>query len=109
VLAHGRLGAALTVAQVFGQQPTVAAIGFTPAQIRGIDFATGTAKQTGFVAAADVLAALSDLGSPGPVIEEQGQQLHPPPTGHGSNLLRGRSDVEQEIAERQLAHASPGD
>ncbi len=49
---------------VGGEQPGVAALGFAREQIRGIDFASGTGRQTGFVSMTDVLGKLAELGSP---------------------------------------------
>jgi hypothetical protein len=73
---HGRFSAALSVARtVLGEQAHAHALGFTPAQIRGIEFASHQARETGFVATPDVLAALGSLGLPEPVIEPV---QHPP-------------------------------
>jgi hypothetical protein len=85
---------------VGGEQPGVAALGFTPAQIRGIEFASHQARATGYVTALDVLAALTDLGMP-PVVEATPVEHASPVKPGGSPMTRGQGPVEAELAERR--------
>jgi hypothetical protein len=100
---HARFSAALSVARtVLGEQAHVRALGFTPAQIRGIEFASGQARETGYVAAGDVLAALGDLGMPEPVVEPV---QHPPLRPMWRN--DANSQEQDEIREFHERLASP--
>jgi hypothetical protein len=73
---HGRFSAALSVSRtVLGERSHADKVGFSPAAIRGIEFASGQARQTGYVATPDVLAALVDLGMP---VVEPAPVEHPP-------------------------------
>jgi hypothetical protein len=75
---HATRSRALAIrAMVIGEQRGAAALGFKPSQIRGIDFASHTGRQTGYVAAGDVLGALADLGMPEPPKPEPVQHAAP--------------------------------
>jgi len=84
---------------VVGDQRGAASLALKPSQIRGIDFASGTGRQTGYVAAEDLLGALGALGMPEPESAPPAQE-HIAPKGI-SNPLRGQGGVEAEIAERR--------
>jgi hypothetical protein len=98
---HATRSRALAIrAMVVGDQRGAAALGLSPSQIRGIDFASGTGRQTGYVAAGDVLVALAGLGMPEPVVDTAPQE-HAPPVRPEGSPLRGQGSVEQEVAERR--------
>jgi hypothetical protein len=96
---HARRSALLAIKAmvVGGDQPSVAAMGFRSGQIRGLDFAQGAGRQTGYVPTGDVFAGLEALGMPAPPTPEPVQHAVP----RGSNPLRGQAGVEHEIAERR--------
>jgi hypothetical protein len=99
---HARRSAALAIKAmvVGGEQPGVGALGFKSGQIRGIDFAQGAGRQTGYVPTGDVLAGLADLGMPEPVVETAPVEHAPPVRPGGSPLTRDHADVRRELDER---------
>jgi len=99
---HGRLETALMVAHVvIGKQPQVGALCFPPKSIRGLDLAAPQPKGAhGVITTPDVLAALHELATPEPDVEQEPQQ-HRPPVMPGNSPTRGQRDVEDEIAERE--------
>jgi hypothetical protein len=99
---HGRLTAALSVARVvgIGTVPRIRALPFRRRQIENAEFASPQQDVPAYVPTGDVLAALASVIEPEPDVEKTPVQ-HPPRRGEGSNLLRGRGDVENEIAERR--------
>jgi hypothetical protein len=102
---HGRFSAALSVARtVLGEQSHADKIGFTPAQIRGIEFASHQARATGYVATPEVLAALVNLGMP---VVETPPVEHPPLKPMWSNVDDASSKEQAEIREFQERMASP--
>jgi hypothetical protein len=107
---HARRSSALAIQAmvVGGEQASATAVGFRPSQIRGIDFASHTAKQTGYVTADDVFATLAALGIPEPVVEASPQEHASPVRPGGSPMTRDYATVEDEIAERRefAEHAS---
>jgi hypothetical protein len=101
---HGRLSAALSVARVVGvgKVPKVGALPFSRRQITNAEFASPQPDQPAYVGTGAVLAALARVVQPESDADEapaeHGQWLY------GSNPLRGRGDVENEIAEREAFH-----
>jgi hypothetical protein len=98
---HATRSRALAIrAMVLGEQAHAEKLGFTPAQIRGIEFASHQARATGYVETGDVFAGLAELGMP-PVVEATPVEHASPVKRGGSPMTRGQGPVEEEIAERR--------
>ena len=100
IAVHSKLTQASAVARVVigDKRPHVGVIELDHRQLDGIELAQGSVRRA-MVQVPDVLAALSSIGQPQP---EPQPVKHPAPRkGHGDPRLRGRADVEEEIAERE--------
>lgn len=98
VAVYAKLSQAASDARVVigGQRPRIGVIELDRGQLGEVELAAGSSRRA-TVQVADVLAALSSIGQPEP---EAAPVVHPPRKGQGDPRLRGRRDVEDEIAER---------
>lgn len=101
---HGKLTAAVSVARGvgIGKVPQVGSLPFSRRQIDNAEFASPQPDQPAYIGTPDVLAALARVVQPEPDAEKA-------PVTHAQwrydlNPLRGRGDVEGEIAEREAFH-----
>ena len=98
---HPKLVETLKIARLVlgGDQPSVGTLGFTPGQIKGLEFQSHQGRQTGHIDTATVLAGLAGLGTPPPPPQEPVK--HPPL----KPLYRTEGTAEQTERQAFLEHA----